>query len=132
MIRLKYYVLIVVSALVILAGCDEWDDHNKPSQQSLNETLLQTINKAPQLSKFSEYLVTTGYDQVLASSKTFTVWAPDDQALSALSADIVNDVEKLKLFVGNHISYQEYFTASASPSVRIKMVNGKNLSWYGD
>jgi uncharacterized surface protein with fasciclin (FAS1) repeats len=132
MIRFKYYIVIIASALILLTGCDEWDDHNKPSQQALNESLLQTINKTPELSKFSEYLTTTGYDQVLASSKTFTVWAPNDQALEGLSADITNDVEKLKNFIGNHISYQEYFTASARPSVRIKMVNGKNLQWYGD
>jgi hypothetical protein len=132
MIRFKYYQVVVISALVMLAACNEWDEHNKPSKQALNENLLQAINKAPGLTKFSEYLVTTRYDQVLASSKSFTVWAPDDQALSALSSDIVNDVEKLKQFIGNHISYQEYFTESAQPSVRIEMLNGKNLTWYGD
>jgi uncharacterized surface protein with fasciclin (FAS1) repeats len=123
---------MTISALMMMVACDEWDEHNKPSREALNENLLQAINKVPELSKFSEYLVATGYDQVLASSKTFTVWAPDDEALAGLSPDIVNDVEKLKHFIGNHISYQEYFTESASPSIRVKMVNGKNLTWYGD
>lgn len=132
MIRIKNYMLTALSLIVITVGCNEWDEHNKPSHEALNETLLQAINKTPELSRFSEYLVTTGYDQVLASSRSFTVWAPNNQALTAVSADITGDVEKLKLFIGNHISYQEYFTESASPSVRIKMINGKNLTWYGD
>src|SRR5689334_22846644 len=103
MICVNYYVLVVVSALLILPACDEWEEHNKPMQAALNENLLQAINKAPQLSKFSAYLVATGYDQLLASSKTFTVWAPDDQALSALPSDILNNAEKLQQFIGNHI-----------------------------
>jgi uncharacterized surface protein with fasciclin (FAS1) repeats len=132
MIRFKYSVFVVISALVLIVACDEWDDHNKPAKEALNENLLQAINKTPALSKFSEYLATTGYDQVLASSKSFTVWAPDDQALETLSPDIINDIEKLTQFVGNHITYQEYFTESAQPSVRVKMLNGKSLTWQGD
>jgi len=36
------------------------------------------------LGKFSDMLVKTGYDKIISSSKTYTVWAPSDQALQAL------------------------------------------------
>jgi hypothetical protein len=126
----KYYCVFFLFTLA-LTSCDEWDEHNKIEDEALTENLLQRINSTAELSLFSEYLVATGYDQVLASSKTFTVWAPDNDALASLSADIVNDVAKLTTFIGNHISNQEYFKASSSSSVRIKMLNGKYLSWDG-
>jgi len=126
----KYYWIALVCA-VVAAACDEWDEHNEVSQPALEENLLQMIKSESELSTFATYLKTTGYDKVLTTSKSFTVWAPDNDALSGLSSDIVNDVDKLTEFVGNHISYQEYFTQSATPSLRVKMLNGKNLTWSG-
>jgi hypothetical protein len=132
MINRRYYLVAILWTFIMAGACDEWDDHNKPNDPTLNENLLQAVNKDPQLTTFSQYLTATGYDQVLASSKTFTVWALDNDALASLSPDITNDPEELTLFIGNHISYQEYFTASAKPSVRVKMINGKSLTWDGD
>src|SRR6188508_692001 len=100
----RYYLIAILWAFIIGGACDDWDEHNQTTDEKLNENLLQLINKDPQLSTFSEYLTATGYDQVLTTSKTFTVWAPDNNALATLSPDIVNDVAQLTLFVGNHIS----------------------------
>lgn len=125
----NFYRIAVLFIVSLFTGCNEWDEHNRTKQEELNETLLEAISKQPELSKFSEYLATTGYDVVLASSKTFTVWAPNNDALATLSSDITDDDQKLAQFIGNHISYQEYFKTSAPD--RIKMVNGKNLTWYG-
>src|SRR5688572_4885219 len=109
MISFKNYMLTTLSLIVMMVACNEWEEHNKPSREALKENLRQAINKTPELSQFSEYRVATGYDQVLTTSRTFTVWAPDNQALAALSSDITGDPEKLKSFIANHISYQEYF-----------------------
>jgi hypothetical protein len=126
----KYYWVAIICA-TMAASCDEWDDHNEISQRELGDNLLQKIKAESDLSIFAEYLETTGYDKVLTASKAFTVWAPDNGALSGLSPDIVNDLDKLTEFIGNHISYQEYFTQTATPSLRVKMLNGKNLLWSG-
>lgn len=123
---------MAVLLFVAVWACDEWDDHNKPSEAALNENLLQSITKSAELSKFLEYLTATGYDKVIASSKSFTVWAPSNNALASLPAEIVNDPDRLSQFVANHISYQEYFTSTPKPSVRVRMLSGKYLTWYTD
>jgi hypothetical protein len=64
---------------------------------------------------------------VVASSKTFTIWAPINLALENLDPAIVNDDSLLKQFVANHISNQAYLTRSADPVLTIRTLNGKNI-----
>jgi uncharacterized surface protein with fasciclin (FAS1) repeats len=124
----KYFLMLFSLLAVGLTACqDKWDDHTALSEAVLNEGLILQIQANPSLSKFNEYLVQTQYDQLLASSKTFTVWAPTNEALANLDPAIVSDPARLKNFIGNHISYQRYFSGPAS--VRVKTLSGKYLSW---
>lgn len=125
-LKKKYIPFLFLGMIVIFSACKKWDVYNKANDVSLNENLLQEINKNPDLTKFTEYLVKTGYDKVLASAKTFTVWAPNNAALANLDPATVNDTTKLKLFVGNHISVLSYFTTDATPSIRVKLLSKKN------
>lgn len=128
--NLKYRQIILLSLFIaiLFASCkDKWEDHNKIQDPVLAENLLLEIQKNPDLSTFAEYLKQTGYDEVVASSKTFTIWAPTNEALQNLDQSIVNDAVLLKQFVGNHISYQSYLTRSANPVLTIRTLNGKNI-----
>ncbi len=131
MITRKYYWIAALLFAALVVACDEWDDHNEINKPGLNENLLQAIKSQKELSTFVDLLESTGYDEVISSSKTFTVWAPDNDALASLPSEIVNNEEKLRAFVGNHISYQEYYTESGTPGLRVKMLNGKYLGWNG-
>lgn len=116
-------------AAALFASCkDQWEDHNALKHAVLGVTLDQLVNSTPSLSKFNDYLKRTGYDKLLASSKVFTVWAPSDDALNSLDQSIVNDSAKLRQFVANHIAFQEY-PMEQSADVKIKMLNGKNLTY---
>jgi len=109
------------------SGCkNQVDLHNEITDPSINLNLFQKVSSTPELSIFTSYLVKSGYDKVLASSKTYTVWAPNNAAMQAVSPNILNDSAKLSQFVGNHISHQSYTTVMAQPSLRIKMLNGKS------
>ncbi|HVG16731.1 MAG TPA: fasciclin domain-containing protein, partial [Chitinophagaceae bacterium] len=112
-----------------LAGCKKWDDHNKVENQDLSKTLLEEISGRSNLSKFYEYLKKTGLDKELSSSKTYTVWAPVNDALQSLDPAIVADSAKLIQFIANHISYQTYFTRNAQPAVRVPVLNGKRVTF---
>jgi len=90
----KYILLVALIAVTGTWSCKKWDEHNAVSQQALNETLLDQINKNASLSKFSEYLTKTGLDKVLSSSKNYTVFAPVNEAMAALPADVVSDTAK--------------------------------------
>jgi len=115
----------VLAAGAVATGCKKWDDHNAITDAALTKTIFEQISADTSLSRFADLLKKTGYDQVIASSKTFTVFAPTNTALAGLDAAIVNDAGKLKLFVGNHIANQSYFTRAATTSLRIPMLNGK-------
>jgi uncharacterized surface protein with fasciclin (FAS1) repeats len=112
--------------IAAFATCTKkWDDHNGITDNALKNNLMETIRTTANLSKFADLLVKSGYDQVISSSKTFTVWAPTDLALQTLDPAIVNDSAKLRLFVSNHISNQSYLARVSATDQRIKMLNGK-------
>lgn len=119
--------LAAVFFVTVFSGCSKkWDEHNMITDNAINNDLMKAISNAPNLTKFSELLVKSGYDKIISSSKTYTVWAPTDQALQSLDPTIVSDSVKLKLFVGNHITNQSYLTGSGDQ--RIKMLNGKYIN----
>ncbi|MFD3002015.1 fasciclin domain-containing protein [Pontibacter toksunensis] len=127
-----YLIILTAFVLTALAACeDRWEEHNALKDAVLKENLMQPIKANPNLSRFAELLEKTGYDELLSSSRLFTVWAPTNEALANLDPAIVEDTDKLKQLIGNHISYQQYYTYSPNPALRIKAINGKYLNWDG-
>lgn len=122
-------IMFLLACVAAISSCKKWDDHTALNEAALGRTLLEEIKSNPDLSKFYEYVVKTGYDTILASSKTFTVWAPSNAALAELDASVTNDPEQLRLLIGNHISNQSYFTTSvpADTVLRVRALNGKNV-----
>ncbi len=124
-IKINKLLICLVLSGVLTTGCQKWDDHNAITDVALTKDLSEQIKENAELSKFSELLVKSGYDKVIASSKTFTVYAPTNAALASLDAAIVNDSAKLSAFVSNHIATQTYFTTAVTTQQRIPMLNGK-------
>ncbi|MDQ0965082.1 hypothetical protein QFZ20_000485 [Flavobacterium sp. W4I14] len=123
----RYFVLLFLCTCLAFAGCkDAWKDHTEINIERLDRTLFEQISNDANLSTFTSYVVKTGYDAVLKSSKSFTVWAPSNEALKSIDATVVNDTTALKRLVGNYIANQSYFTTSPKPSMVIRMLNGKN------
>lgn len=127
---MKKYLLLAGCMAVTGLCCKKWDDHVAVNDQPLNQTLQEYINTQPNLSKFNEYLVKTGLDKEIGSSKNYTVWAPTNDALNSLPQDVVNDTEKLKPWLLNHIAGQLYFTRMATDSIRVPMLNGKRINFF--
>jgi uncharacterized surface protein with fasciclin (FAS1) repeats len=128
--NLKYRYIILLSLFigVLFSACkDNWDEHNKVSDPILTVNLMAQINTNKDLSTFSSYLVKTGFDKIIASSKAFTIWAPTNLALQTLDPAIVNDSARLSQFVAYHISNQSYFTYNPNPVLTIRTLNGKNI-----
>ncbi|MEI6949731.1 fasciclin domain-containing protein [Paraflavisolibacter sp. H34] len=122
--------LLAAAFAGVLYGCTKkWEDHNALTDEALKGNLAEAIGQTPGLAKFSELLVKSGYDKIIRSSKTFTVWAPSDSALQSLDAALLHDSAKLAQFVGNHISFQSYTTTA--PAGRIQMLNGKYHAFAG-
>ena len=126
---IRFCWLLLVLSTTLTACKDAWLEHNEPNIPQLEKTLFEQIRNDASLSTFADYLVSTGYDKVLNSSKSFTVWAPTNAALAGLNESIVKDTAALKQFIGNHISNQSYFSTAPRPSLVIRMLNGKNTTF---
>lgn len=121
--------------LLVFFSCrkDQWDQRDKITDPSVTQTLLDEIKADTSLSLFAAYLAKTGYDSVLASSKTFTVWAPSNTALRNIDQSYITDTAKLRLLIGNYIASQVYFSANAADTtLRIETLTGKRVNYTGD
>lgn len=123
----KYAWLLGCLVVTVISSCKKWDDHVLVANQNLNETLTQEIAKHTELSKFNSYLIKTGLDTMLSSSKNYTVFAPTDAALANLDAAVIADTAKLKYYLLNHISGQLFFTRMGNDTFRLQVMNGKRI-----
>lgn len=123
------WLLLLLAA--IWPACKKWDDHTAANEEALNESLMQQINRHAELSTFSQYLVKTGLDELMESSRSYTVWAPTNEALQNIGSDIINDSAKLRAFLQNHIAGQLMYTRMAADSLRVPVLNGKKIWCYG-
>src|SRR5437870_4709406 len=108
-----FFCCSIVLVFTAFYGCTKkWEEHNRMTDAAVANSLMQSISSSPNLTKFAELLAKSGYDKIISSSKTYTIWAPTDQALQSLDPAIISDSLKLKQFVGNHIANQAYLTGS--------------------
>jgi len=132
MYRTKQYFLLLTTVLALsYLSCKKWDNHNQ-TDPLLNEGLLQEVKKHANLSKFVELVEKSGVDKEISSSKTYTVWAPTNDALQNLDPAIANNDSLLKLFVRNHIANQQYYVRMAKTGIRVPMLNGKQVNFVGN
>ncbi|MFL5739474.1 MAG: fasciclin domain-containing protein [Flavisolibacter sp.] len=115
----------VLILLTTVLSCKKWDDHTDVANPAVQTTLFDEISSNSSLSKFAEYLLKTGLDQELRSSKNFTVWAPANTALQSLDPAVVADTSKLRRFLENHISGEAWYTSMAGSGIRVPLLNGK-------
>lgn len=122
-----YLSLSAMIVLLLAAACSkEWDDHyNTGSFDLPDKTVTEFIKGQPELSTFSKMLEVSGYDDVLNASQSYTVWAPENDALTGLD---LNDTELVKKIVQNHIA-RSRITTSGIDNTFIKMLNSKYVSF---
>lgn len=133
--RIIQNLALVIGCAAGLLGCQEhaWDDHYTVGGQE-TRTLMQIIDERPELSRFAQVVRDNGMDGLLSSSQTFTVFAPDNDAME--SFNLTNDT--LEQFLYNHICRYTYTQGDVwdaeDASLRVKMLNGKyqNLTGAND
>ena len=112
--------LITIVFTLLLINChDNWDNYYKIDDENTEMTIQQGIENYPTLSKFYEYLKISGYDNLLSSSLSFSVWAQTNDVISDIN---LSDTASVSNYVGYCISVGNY---SCTDQARIKMLNGK-------
>ncbi|MCL6217502.1 fasciclin domain-containing protein [Zunongwangia pacifica] len=123
-------ILVAVLAIVSVISCsDPWDDHAKMVDANLNEKLNIRINNTPETSDFGALLIETGYDSILSSAKTYTVWVPTNEAMAQVDASVLADMEDKQLFVLNHIALTSYSSVTDKDTVSVAMLSDKYLEF---
>ena len=120
--RYTYFIL----ALFVISACKkEWNSHNSITDEAVNENLFKKISRDSSLSSFRDLLVRSGYDTVISSSLSYTVWAPNNEALRRLDPALLASDSAVKQLVAGHISLLAYRTTEPNPSLRIQTLSGK-------
>lgn len=130
----KYFLYIALLSIstVVLSCKDSWEEHNEVTAVDYSTDLSKKIAAQANLSLFNGYLKSTGYDELLASSQNYTVWAPSNEALATLDAAIVSDPVKLKDFVANHIALTTIpVSKKTGDTLRVKLLNDKYATLIG-
>lgn len=121
---LKIKVIIITSVFLFSCTEDYWDSHYEANPEIVAESnLWETIQSNPELSKFAEILQNYGYVELLSQSQSYTVFAPDNSALSVL--DTTNYNVKTEL-IENHIA-RFFQTVSTKTDTVVSMLNGKRI-----
>ena len=124
--RLRYYgipLFVILTFTVLVSSCkDDWNNHysaDAANKSKLN--LYQYIQSQSDLSTFTGMLKSTGYDTVLTKTQTYTVWAPNNQALASVD---LTDTALVRKIVKNHITRFSH-TSSGVISKTILMLDNK-------
>lgn len=133
----RLFFLLACTSIFMLNACkDKWADHNELLNADNSLTLLDKIKQQAELSAFANLLIKTGYDKVLSSSKTFTVWAPTNEAIQRVDQSIFEVDSLTRQFVANHIVNQNYLVADLKSTglteQRIQTLNGKYVTLSAD
>ncbi len=136
--------------LALVSCADEWDNHySGEGLQSASDapSLLELVKADPDLSNFLRVAEHVGYDRVLASPQSLTLWAPVISAAQADSVISLFDEQKRLLvtmpdgsqrntkdkdntaitqFMQNHMALYGR-SVSSTYSASIRMMNGKYM-----
>lgn len=134
--------LSILIAVFAVSCADEWDEHyNATAPDKLDKNLYEYLKTQENLSVFSTMLELTGYDSIINEAQTFTVWAPDNEALKdyvpsllmiAVDPEFGEDLKgpgiyslsDIRKLVGNHITRFSQ-TSSGLKLRKVLMLNGK-------
>lgn len=125
--NIKYFILVAIA--VVLASCDAWEDvRNLEGDRSKN--LYEQLSSNPELSTYVKILETTGYDKKLSSDISYTVFAPNNTALTSIN---LTDTVALTAWLQNYISEKIVYTDAEGKfsTDRILMLNGKYINING-
>lgn len=101
-IRNILVVPILFCLLAVVSCNDRYDEHYSEDTTGKSElNLYDYLKSREDLSAFVQLVETAGYADTLKNVEAFTVFAPNNDALSSLPA---MSVEETRLFVGSHIA----------------------------
>ncbi|MEN3323219.1 fasciclin domain-containing protein [Mariniflexile soesokkakense] len=132
MISINTYIKGLVASITLVAAVscsDPWEDRSNTNDNNLKQTLSERIKNTSETSEFGKLLAETGFDNELSNSKTYTVWAPTNEAMGQVDPVLLNDLASKRLFVQNHIALTAFSSVSKKDTVTVQMLSNKYLEF---
>ncbi|TDY13999.1 glycan-binding surface protein [Meridianimaribacter flavus] len=129
----KIYYLVMIAVLASITSCKE-DDDLYPQLGDDPRNLTEIISETSDLSTLSGLLVQAGLDETLRTTTTYTVFAPNNAAMSDAEAGSLTD-EELQNALLNHVlstvtaDFASTFTTGYLTTLATGP-DGNNLSLY--
>ncbi len=120
---------MVAAAMLSATSCTDFTDYNEAyvdGNASADKTLWKNISGDSDLSQFASLLTKAGYDKVLNSANSYTVWAPTNGTFDSSQYENLDSTQLVQQFVKNHIANYNFVVSGVwdSPK-RIRTMNNK-------
>ena len=125
-------IILVFLASIFSYACEDEQSKHFDRSQTLpenGEDLLTLIKNNSDLSKFAKLIEIAGYEKLLSSSQTFTVWAPMNEGLQDIDPATVDKVVAQQI-VSNHIA--RFNNSTAIPSEKLIRMNNQKIHSYSE
>ncbi|MFT3753256.1 MAG: fasciclin domain-containing protein [Paludibacter sp.] len=122
--NIKYFIFAIIT--VISTGCDAWENL-KDLEGDRDRSLYEQLKANSDLSTFVKVIDITGYAKSLDAVVNYTVFAPDNAALTNLN---LNDTTALTAWVKSYLSEKIVYTNKSGEFDinQILVLNGKYIS----
>ena len=122
-----------LAAGAMTTACSDWDDHydNNGVSGSASETIWENVKANANLSQFADLMLKAGYDQVINTTQTYTVWAPLNGTFNYDSLNALPLTNLKEHFAMNHVARFNY-PASGSVDAAVTMLNKKVMPFTGN
>ncbi|HEX7904483.1 MAG TPA: fasciclin domain-containing protein [Chitinophagaceae bacterium] len=132
---MKKFIRMIKSKLVIglliltVFSCNKkWDEHYVTPDYLKNGSVFELLSKNPDYSQFVSLVTKTGYDTILKSGGTYTVFALKNGAFTGI--DTTTNIAALKKIIGMHIANSNIYTDGMNNTYILSM-SGKLLKFTG-
>jgi hypothetical protein len=124
--RYKYYILGVL-IYIMFAGCEKnWQEHYDTIPESAKKNLWDAVKSSPNLSVFVSYIEELNYDTLFTSNDTYTLFIPDNDAMTKF----LDTASMTKSILDYHISRHFLQSSDIRGMRRLPTYSGKFATFY--
>lgn len=125
--------MAILAAGAMTTACSDWDDHYDSNgfTSDATATIWENIEANPNLSQFAELVKKAGYNDIINTSQTYTVWAPVNDTFNYDSLNALPLTDLRNHFAKHHIARFNH-PATGNLHEFVTMLNEKMMMFQGN
>lgn len=113
--------LITICILLLITGCDTWEEHYVDPGGNLEINLWEAISADPAFSAFVELAEQYSIDTIFETNNAYTVFVPGNEGMNSVDFDQTDPVTFLK----SHIASTLFLTRNITNETKLQTLSGK-------